>query len=98
MLPEALVHWIEAAVAGVADGQAPTAVPAQQQALKQTKALARRAAEHAGFAVGAVGRQALAIGHEPVPGDVAGMVVVDGHLPRLRRHPDRPGADLAVVP
>src|SRR5258708_16622572 len=93
MLPIALIDRVEVASAGIAYTQPPPANATDQQALQQTKALSGRSGEH--FAVRSVGRQAVAVGEELIPGDVPRMVIRNDDAPLVLRHPARLGADLA---
>src|ERR1700683_4825021 len=68
MLPIALIERVEPAIAGIAYTQPPPANATDQQALQQTKALSGRSGEY--FAVRSVGRQAVAVGEELIPGDI----------------------------
>src|SRR5580700_4875915 len=89
MLPIALIERAEAAIAGIAHTQPPPANATDQQALQQTKALSGRSGEY--FAVRSVGRQAVAIGEELIPADIARMVIGNDDAPLVLRHPARPG-------
>src|SRR5580698_7315757 len=93
MLPIALIERAEAAIAGIAYTQPPPANATDQQALQQTKALSGRSGEY--FAVRSVGRQAVAVGEELIPGDIPWMVIRNDDAPLVLRHPARLGANLA---
>ena len=96
MLPVALIDRVEAAIAGIAHTQTPPANATDQQALQQTKALSGWSGED--FAIGPVRRQALAVGEELIPGDIAWMVTRNDDAPLILRHAARLSADLAGRP
>src|SRR3954454_14792747 len=79
----AAIDGIIALRAGVAQAHAPPAAPAYGDALQQRAALTRDTRMAGRVTVGIV-RQALLIGHERLPGEVAGM---------RRRQADRPLAE-----
>src|ERR1700726_759272 len=93
MLPIALIDRVEAAIAGIAHTQPPPTNATDQQALQQTKALSGRSGED--FAIRSVGRQAVAVGEELIPGDIPRMVIGNDDAPLVQRHPARLRADLA---
>ena len=93
MPPVALIDRVEAAIAGIAHTQTPPTNPTEQQALQQTKALSGWPREH--FAIGPVSRQALAVGEELIPGDIAWMMTRNDDAPLILRHEARLSADLA---
>src|SRR4030095_15504212 len=84
MFPDALINRINAAIAGVADTEAAPTCSAQQQPLKQAKALARRPCED--FPVGPVRLQTLAVGEELFPTDIAWVMIGYGDTPLVLRH------------
>ena len=94
--PGALVNGIDAAVAAVADSQAPAAGRAQHHALEQAEPFPGRTGQQVRLTVGPVGLQSPAVRQELVPADVAGVMVVDHDPPSLRRHRNRVGTDLAI--
>src|ERR1700751_1996308 len=96
MPPVALIDRIEAAIAGIAHTQAASANAADQQALQQTKALAGWSRED--FAIGTVPRQALAVGEELIPADIAWMVPRNDDAPLILWHEAGLRADLAGRP
>ena len=85
MLPIALVDRVEAAITGIANTQPPPADATDQYALQQTKALSGRSGED--FAIRSVGRQAVAVGEELIPGDIPRMVIRNDDAPFALRHP-----------
>src|SRR6266699_6873077 len=93
MLPIALIDRVEAAITGIAHTQPPPANTTDQYALQQTKALSGRSGED--FAMRSVGRQAVAVGEELIPGDIPRMVIRNDDAPLVLRHAARLGADLA---
>src|SRR5450755_3375359 len=93
MLPEALVHRINAAVSPIAYGQPAAAIPAQKYALQQAKAFSGGTGQ--ALVVGAIGAEPTSVGDEPVPVDIAFVMIVDHHAPSLLRHGVRPGGDIA---
>src|SRR6266699_1575718 len=93
MLPIALIDRVEAAITGIAHTQPPPANTTDQYALQQTKALSGRSGED--FAIRSVGRQAVAVGEELIPGDIPRMVIRNDDAPLVLRHAARLGADLA---
>src|SRR6266436_4873892 len=96
MLPIALVDRVETAITGIANTQPPPADATDQYALQQTKALSGRSGED--FAIRSIGRQAVAVGEELIPGDIPRMVIRNDDAPLVLRHPARLGADLAGRP
>jgi hypothetical protein len=68
----AAIDRIVALWAGVAQAHAPPAAPADGDALQQRAALARDTGMTRCVAAGVV-RQALLVGHELLPGEIAGM-------------------------
>src|SRR5258708_27492086 len=86
-LSVAKVGRIDAAVAGVTDGDGVATVAAQEQSLQQSQAFASRAAQHRCFPIRAVLFQALAIFQEFVPADVS--VVMLSQLDAPIGHGDR---------
>src|SRR3982074_3756237 len=95
MLPVALIGRVEAAIAGVAHTQTPPASSTDQQALQHTEPSWSRSGEN--LAIGPVRRQALTVGEELIPGDVAWMMVRNDDAP-LILHEAGLGADLAGRP
>src|SRR6266853_998984 len=93
MLPIALIDGIETTVAGIADTQTPSARATEQQALQQTKALSGWPGED--FTIGAICRQALAVGEELIPRNIAWMVIGNEDAPLLLWHLARLSANLA---
>src|SRR5260370_24046944 len=96
MLPVALIDRVEAAIAGVGHTQTPAASPADQQALQQTETFSSRCDEN--LAIGPVRRQALTVGEELIPGDVAWMMVRNDDAPLILWHQAGLSADLAGRP
>src|SRR5260370_39412897 len=96
MPPAALIDRVEAAIAGIAHTQAAPANAAEQQPLQQTKTLSGWPRED--FAIGPVPRQALAVGEELIPGDIAWMVPRNDDAPLLLWHEAGLSADLARPP
>src|ERR1700675_4538605 len=92
MLPEALVHRIKPAVALVAYSQPAPAIAAQKYALQQAKAFSGGTRQ--ALFVGTIGAEAVAVGGESIPVDIAFVVVADHHPPGLLRHGARPGGDI----
>src|SRR5208282_2830237 len=84
MLPIALIDRVEAAIAGIANTQPPPADATDQYALQQTEALSGRSGED--FAIRSVGRQALAVGEELIPGDIPRVVIRNDDAPFALRH------------
>src|SRR6202049_3810974 len=84
MLPVALIDRVEAAIAGVAHTQTPAASSTDQQALQQTETFSSPAAEN--LALGPVRRQALTVGEELIPGNVAWMMVRNDGAPLILWH------------
>src|SRR6516165_11103810 len=93
MLPIALIDRVEASIAGIAHAQPPPTNATDQYTLQQTKALSGRSGED--FAVRSVGRQAVAVGQELIPGDIPRMVIRNDDAPLVLRHSARLGADLS---
>src|ERR1700716_1864487 len=96
MLPVALIGRVEAAIAGVAHTQTPPASSTDQQALQQTETFSSRSGEN--LAIGPVRRQALTVGEELIPGDVAWMMVRNDDAPLILWHEAGLSADLAGRP
>src|ERR1700722_12087140 len=96
MLPVALIDRVEAAIAGVAHTQTPAASSTDQQALQQTETFSSRSDEN--LAIGPVRRQALTVGEELIPGDVAWMMVRNDDAPLILWHQAGLSADLAGRP
>src|ERR1700680_5122855 len=96
MLPVALIDRVEAAIAGVAHTQTPPASSTDQQALQQTETLSSRPGEN--LAIGPVRRQALTVGEELIPGDIAWMVPRNDDAPLILWHEAGLSADLAGRP
>src|SRR5260370_18158259 len=96
MLPIAQVDRVEAAITGIANPQPPPADATDQYALQQTKALSGRSGED--FAIRSVGRQAVAVGEELIPGDISRMVIRNDGAPFALRTPAGLGVDLAGRP
>ena len=83
-------------LAAVADLHPPPAAPAADQPLQQRPALARGAAALAARRA-PVGAQPLLVGQVALEGDVAGVVVLDAHVPLLARRAALALADHAVL-
>jgi len=96
MLPVALIGRVEAAIAGVAHTQTPPASSTDQQALQQTETFSSRSGEN--LAIGPVRRQALTVGEELIPGDVAWMMVRNDDAPLILWPEAGLSADLAGRP
>src|SRR6202035_6076883 len=96
MLPVALIDRVEAAIAGVAHTQTPPASSTDQQALQQTETFSSRSDEN--LAIGPVRRQALTVGEELIPGNVAWMMVRNDDAPLILWHEAGLSADLAGRP
>src|SRR5271169_5674023 len=96
MRPVALIDRVEAAIAGVAHTQTPPASSTEQQALQQTETFSSRSGEN--LAIGPVRRQALTVGEELSPGDVARMMVRNDDAPLILCHEAGLSADLAGRP
>src|ERR1700716_2068083 len=96
MLAVALIGRVEAAIAGVAHTQTPPATSSDQERLQQTTAFSSRSGEN--LAIGPVRRQALTVGEELIPGDVAWMMVRNDNAPLILWHEAGLSADLAGRP
>src|SRR6202795_4487237 len=96
MLPVAFIGRVEAAIAGVAHTQTPPASSTDQQALQQTKTFSSRSGEN--LAIGPARRQALTVGEELIPGDVAWMMVRNDDAPLILWHQAGLSADFAGRP
>jgi len=93
MLPVALIYGIKAAIAGVAHAEPAAASAAYRHPLQQAEPFPGRPAKH--LAIGPVRRQALTVGEETLPGDVAGMMAGNGDTPFLLRHRPADRANLS---
>src|SRR5262245_12252169 len=84
MFPDALISWVKAAIAGVADTDAAPTRSAQQESLKQAEALARRPGQD--FSIGPVCLQTLAVRDELFPGYIARVMVGNVDAPLVLGH------------
>src|ERR1700680_2391783 len=96
MLPVALIDRVEAAIAGVAHTQTPAAHPTHKQAQQQTETFWSRSDEN--LAIGPVRRQALTVGEELIPGNVAWMMVRNDDAPLILWNQAGLSADVAGRP
>src|ERR1700692_1263416 len=96
MLPVALIERVEAAIAGGAHTQTPAASSTDQQALQQTETFSSRFA--GSLDIGPVRPQAVTVGEELIPGDVAWMMVRNDDAPLILWHQAGLSADLAGRP
>src|SRR5206468_11752920 len=93
VLPNALVYRVDSTVACVAHAQPPSADAAQKHALQQAKSLSRWAGQP--LTIRPIGGEAKPVGDEPVPVDVAFMVIAYHHPPCILGHRTRAGGALA---
>jgi hypothetical protein len=82
MFPNALIKRVDASVPGVADTDAASANPAEEQALQEAEALSRGTRKP--FGVRPICTQTLPVGDELIRGDIAFVVIRDS---QRARHP-----------
>jgi hypothetical protein len=78
MLPDALINRIDTAISGVSGSQASPAFATEKHPLQQAESLSCRTRQH--LAIGSVAGKAIPIRLEPVPVDVA-FVMITYHDP-----------------
>src|SRR4051812_48043831 len=96
MFPEALVHRVDAVIAGIAHAKTSSADATQNHALQQAEAFSRRAGQP--LTIGPVGGKSKPVGDESIPVGVAFVMIRYHHPPCILGHRTRAGGDLAGWP